>query len=232
MSPPEIWGPIIWTFLHTLAEKVYESSYPELADSLFSYIYRICMVLPCPDCSNHAKRFLSNIKKESLRTKEDLRGMLFMFHNAVNRRKNKSHFPKNKLSEMYQPKNIIHAYQDFVHIYGEQSGNIRLLSDSFQRKILLKQLKKWLLQNITHFESSSISVPTTSIQPPISLPTTSIQPSISVSTPSIQPSIQPSISLPTNGTHVSMNYHSRPPFIVSSPSPSVLPSKRFFKFVT
>ena len=41
MSPPEIWGPPIWTLFHVLAERINENAYPFIYNSLFNYILRI-----------------------------------------------------------------------------------------------------------------------------------------------------------------------------------------------
>ena len=43
MAPPEIWGPPVWNFIHTLAEKVNEDYFNVIKTSLFSIIKRICI---------------------------------------------------------------------------------------------------------------------------------------------------------------------------------------------
>ena len=58
-----VWGPPTWTMLHILAEKVNETDYPRLSAQLFGMVKRICAVLPCPECSEHATTFLNTIKQ-------------------------------------------------------------------------------------------------------------------------------------------------------------------------
>jgi hypothetical protein len=61
---PQVWGPPIWILFHTLAEKINESDYSRIGLELYGYIRQICNYLPCPDCSQHATRFLSTVKIE------------------------------------------------------------------------------------------------------------------------------------------------------------------------
>ena len=56
MSPSQ-WGPPTWLFMHTLAEKIKEDSYPIIGKQLIYNIIQICNLLPCPDCSEHSKTF-------------------------------------------------------------------------------------------------------------------------------------------------------------------------------
>ena len=62
MSPPEVWGPAIWTLFHTLVEQISEEAFPYVSADLFKMIVRICKFLPCPECSKDATIFLAKIK--------------------------------------------------------------------------------------------------------------------------------------------------------------------------
>ena len=53
---PTTWGPPVWRFFHTLAEKMNEDKFQELGPQLFNLIRKICRVLPCPDCSMPKKQ--------------------------------------------------------------------------------------------------------------------------------------------------------------------------------
>ena len=81
MSPPEVWGPPIWTLFHVLAEKINERAYPFYAGQLFSVIKNICSALPCPECTSDASIFLGKIKIQDLKTKNDFKNMVYLFHN-------------------------------------------------------------------------------------------------------------------------------------------------------
>ena len=86
MSPSQ-WGPPTWLFMHTIAEKIKEDSYPIIGKQMIYNLIQICNLLPCPDCSEHAKTFWTNVKVGNIQTKSDLINLLFVFHNCVNKRK-------------------------------------------------------------------------------------------------------------------------------------------------
>jgi hypothetical protein len=46
--------------------------------------------------------------------------------------------------------NTIAVYNNFVNVYHTR-GNMKLLAESFQRKIVLIDFKKWLMKNIQSF---------------------------------------------------------------------------------
>jgi hypothetical protein len=149
MSPNK-WGPPIWTFFHTLAEKISEEHFTLVFPTLFDFIKRICKVLPCPDCSQHATIFLSKVNPVGVKTKNDFKNIMYIFHNIVNRRKNKPFFDSKELTNKYGNNNSIIAYNNFVAAF-HTKGNMKLLADTFQRKLVLTDFKKWFLTNIRYF---------------------------------------------------------------------------------
>ena len=79
MSPSN-WGPPTWFFMHTLAEKIKDESFPIVGQHVIMSIIQICNHLPCPECAQHAKEFWSKVKISSIKTKTDLINVLFVFH--------------------------------------------------------------------------------------------------------------------------------------------------------
>jgi len=153
MVRPEIWGPPIWTFFHVLAEKIKETEFTRVNNQLFSLIKRICSYLPCPECSKHAGEFLRKINMIQINTKDKFRGMLYVFHNVVNLRKRKNPFNFEHLVN-YRNIKLIHAFNNFVHVYNTK-GNMNMLTESFQRSLLLKDLRKWLMVNYFAFDDTN-----------------------------------------------------------------------------
>jgi len=149
MSPNQ-WGPPTWTLFHTLAEKMNEEAFPVLMPQFIFFLKRICSVLPCPECSQHSTQFWKNINVAGIKTKTDLKNMLFLFHNIVNKRKGKPLFINDALSDLYKDQNIINVFNQFVSVY-QTKGNMQLLADSFQRKLLLVPFKQWIMSNIQNF---------------------------------------------------------------------------------
>ena len=50
------WGPSTWIFMHTLASKIKETSFPSFGKNLIMILIQICNNLPCPECAQHAKQ--------------------------------------------------------------------------------------------------------------------------------------------------------------------------------
>jgi hypothetical protein len=147
---PEQWGPPVWTLFHCLTLKIKPDSYPLIGKQLFSFIYRICLFLPCPECSSHAKQFLEKINFNTLKTKDDLKNIIYVFHNYVNKRKKKPMFDFALFDATYVQKNLVGVLNRFFGVYNTK-GNMKLLAESFQRQILIKDFKKWIIQNESHF---------------------------------------------------------------------------------
>ena len=89
MSPPEVWGPAVWTLFHALTSQINPNAYPRVSNSMFSIIFRICKYLPCPECSRDATMALSKIDVNKYKTKDSLKNMFYLFHNWVNSKKRK-----------------------------------------------------------------------------------------------------------------------------------------------
>jgi len=157
MSPPEVWGPAVWTLFHTLIEKMNPDAYPYLIQSLFNIIVRICKVLPCPECSKDATIFLAKINIKDYKTKLEFKNMLYLFHNWVNAKKRKplyNYANMNKYANLYLPLVI----NDFIAKYNTK-GNMKLLTESFQRTFVVKDLIKWFKANSRAFIKPPIIKP-------------------------------------------------------------------------
>jgi hypothetical protein len=150
MTQPTVWGPPIWTLFHTLIEKIKEEHFKEIYIDLFHFIKQICKYLPCPDCSQHATSFLSKIKPEHISNKNDFKNMLYVFHNKVNVRKQKQIFQYSEMNK-YTNLNIITVYNKFISVYNNK-GNMKMLTESFQRQFIIKNFKEWIIKNIHCFQ--------------------------------------------------------------------------------
>jgi len=149
MSPPEIWGPAIWTLFHTLAERITEEAYPHVSPQLFKMIVRICKFLPCPECSMDATNFLAKIKMSELKTKLDFKNSFYLFHNYVNAKKRKRLFNYSNMY-VYSKYRIIDVVNNFIAKY-HTKGNMKLLTESFQRQFIITDFKKWFTASIKAF---------------------------------------------------------------------------------
>lgn len=153
MSPPEVWGPAVWTFFHTLAENVNDNQPTSFIQQIFWQIKRICGFLPCPECSRDATIFLGKININEIKTKQNLIDKLYIFHNYVNKKKRKPLFNYSNIGK-YKTINLILVYNNFIKNYNTK-GNMKLLAESFQRKLIVNDLKKWFIINIIRFTNNS-----------------------------------------------------------------------------
>lgn len=148
MSPNQ-WGPPTWIFMHTLAEKIKDSSYPAIGKQLIHFLTSICKNLPCPECSQHAKEFWAKVKVQNINSRQDLVSLLFVFHNMVNRRKGLKPFKYEDL-QYYKTRGVIETFNIFARNFTTR-GNMNLINESFHRNMMLSNLRTWLMNNIQHF---------------------------------------------------------------------------------
>jgi len=156
MSPPEIWGPAVWRLFHTLSERINENAYSVLAPQLFNFIVRICKFLPCPECSNDASNFLAKIKISDMKNKTEFKNTFYLFHNWVNAKKRKPLYNYSNMG-IYNQYRLVDVVNNFIANY-HTKGNMKLLTESFQRKLIISDFKRWFTYSINGF-MPIISVP-------------------------------------------------------------------------
>lgn len=151
MAPPEVWGPPIWTFFHTITTKIKDDLDGNVYKGLFVIIKTICKHLPCPSCSTDATIFLSKINEDSVNSKQKLINNIYIFHNYVNSKTNKKLFNYNMILN-YAHLNLAVTIRQFIKTY-HTAGNMNLLNESFQRQLAMKEFKRWIRTNIKAFGS-------------------------------------------------------------------------------
>ena len=147
-----LWGPAIWFLLHTLAEKVKPELFSSIRVELLNNIYSICVNLPCPLCSNHAKEYLDKVNFNAIQSKNDLKILLFNFHNDVNKRKNYGLFSKEELDEKYSKANTVNIIHNFMYYFKDKNRSPKLIADDLQRRHIAVILKQWFSNNLQHFD--------------------------------------------------------------------------------
>lgn len=146
------WGEPIWTFFHTLAEKIKPEYYQQKSKELFDIIKLICKNLPCPICTEHATKYLNKISFLSLKTKDDMKLMLFQFHNEVNKRKQYQPFSLSELDSKYANAITINIMNNFIVSYSKKSRNVQMIATEMSKTAALKYTRKWLNDNMLIFE--------------------------------------------------------------------------------
>jgi hypothetical protein len=146
-----IWGPAVWFLFHTLAEKVREEVFSTIRIELLNNIYSISVNLPCPMCATHAKEYLDKVNFNRIQTKEDLKNMLFQFHNEVNKRKNITLFPREELDEKYSKAVTVNIIHNFMHHFQDKYRSPKLIANDLLRRRIVNVLKEWFSRNISNF---------------------------------------------------------------------------------
>jgi hypothetical protein len=145
------WGEPTWILFHTLAEKVNENTFSQIRVELLNTIYSICANLPCPDCAEHATAYLNGINFKTIQTKEQLKYMLYTFHNTVNAKKGVELFPISNLDK-YAQMNLITVIYTFMPFFQDKSNSIRMIANDFHRNRIASQLKIWFNAYISYFD--------------------------------------------------------------------------------
>ena len=149
MSPPEVWGPAVWRLFHTLSERLNDNAYNALSRQLFGFFVRICKFLPCPDCSNDASIFLAKIRFSDIKNKIEFKNTFYLFHNWVNAKKRKPLFNYGNINN-YSKYRLVDVLNDFYAKY-QTKGNMKLLTESFQRQFVVKDFNNWIKYTIAAF---------------------------------------------------------------------------------
>ncbi len=152
MVSKDVWGPSTWTLFHTLAEKIKEEHFNQVIPDMLLVVKRICMNLPCPDCSAHATQIMSRVTPAQFPTKESFKVFLLHFHNSVNVRTSKRPFTMEELNAKYVRANTFVVVPHFVKVFSHRNTNVRLLINSFHKDILIKDFIKWMRENAFKFD--------------------------------------------------------------------------------
>ena len=150
--PQMLWGEPTWLFLHTLAEKMKEEHFDTVKKGFLNIIYTICINLPCPNCAEHAKKYLDNINFKTINTKDKLKQMLCNFHNMVNSKKRTTIMSMEDCNKKYSLANTRNIIANFINSFEKGNKNRSLISDDFHRMQISKYIKEWLVENIKYFD--------------------------------------------------------------------------------
>jgi len=130
-----VWGHITWLFFHTLAEKVRDEHYEEARPTIRKTLLDMCASLPCPECSQHATQYLSRVDFGRIRTRKDLKLMLFAFHNKVNRDLGKPQAGISQLDRYYHA-DIDQIVSFFMRTYDQQQFSYGRIFQSTRVNVL------------------------------------------------------------------------------------------------
>lgn len=85
---PNVWGPPLWTFMHTLSFNYEKNPTKVDKQNMFNFFDSLRHVIPCETCRNHYDEFFkkNNIQK-ALNSRDELIDWVLACHNNVNKLK-------------------------------------------------------------------------------------------------------------------------------------------------
>ena len=122
-----IWGQHLWRLLHSIPYKLTNSNNKDKAIKIIQKFYSL---LPCNECYDHAKLYLSknniNIETNNLEEiKQILDKYIFDFHNTVNVRLKKDIKKEYKSYDLYKQTKALHTIDmsEIRKIYRNKHNN-------------------------------------------------------------------------------------------------------------
>ena len=147
-----VWGQPTWFVLHTLAHKIKDEYFDQLRPSFIELIVRICTNLPCPMCANHASEYLRRINFDAIQTKQDIKDLLFQFHNSVNVRKSMPQLSYAELDAKYDAANTVNIVQNFMATFQQSHNNgAQINVNTFSKNRAITHFNNWFRQNLVFF---------------------------------------------------------------------------------
>ena len=146
------WGNATWLFFHVLAEKIKDQEYNNEKQTIVNIIKGICNNLPCPDCRQHASKYMTRLSIDHIPTKRDLKKLLFTFHNFVNDRLKKPNMSEEILKN-YSDKNFHNVITIFIKIFSKPVYNSRLMTDNLNRNLFNKSIINYFHKNLQKYEN-------------------------------------------------------------------------------
>jgi len=136
------WGTALWIFLHVLANKIKSDSFHIIRNELLQNIHTICNNISCNICKTHATEYLEKHNFMHIKTVNEFKIFLFIFHNSVNLKKNRELFLFENLTK----------YDEFkLSVVLQSILKYNYIFDTNNENEIINTLKTWFSTNITYF---------------------------------------------------------------------------------
>ena len=145
------WGPPTWTLLHIIPEKIDHDKFVKYKDSIIRLIVTICSNLPCPNCSQHASEYMKRVNFIAIKTPEDLKKMLFVFHNSVNQRKGYAQYSYDDMNK-YVDLDYTTVVSEFMSHFQKKIYAPNLMAQQIYRQSQVAIVKTWFKEHIDIFQ--------------------------------------------------------------------------------
>ena len=143
MLTKEEWGNATWYLFHTLAFKLKEE-FSNLIPNLINFIKITCNELPCPDCKEHATKYIKYYNINNVKNRNDLIEYLNKFHNSVNLNLQKPEMSIETSNELYNRAKTDYIIRNYIQIIKKPTGNMNFMMNTFSRQTTLATFIKFI----------------------------------------------------------------------------------------
>ena len=153
MSGLSRWASPTWIFFHTYAAKINKDFFETNPPQCLAIIKNICKCLPCGECTRHVENYMKRVNATTVKTKEQLIQMLFVFHNTVSIRTQKPPFARSVLLN-YESARIDGVFINFLNGYSSKYGPMApgKISNLGRRRGTARSVQDWMRVNWSRFQ--------------------------------------------------------------------------------
>ena len=140
--------------MHSIAEQIKNEDFDNYKFKFLNIIKNICLNLPCRISSQSSIFFLNNLNINTLQKLDDIKMMLYLFHNYINKNNKKQIFNFSD-TKKYKDVNISKAFGLFYNLY---SNNLYLRKSVNYNNMLLviNEINKFIEENIFYYDKIQI----------------------------------------------------------------------------
>lgn len=142
---PKIWGPVIWTLIHSLAYNINAEDKKSIQE-LYYVISNMISSVPCPTCSSDGAAIIKTIPANRINTKTDIMNTLIYVHNRVNTKLSKPQFNPLDNESKYKNVNLVSYVNQYHHIMTQRKYN-RDLMHGWRMKRCIAQFVSYMTNN-------------------------------------------------------------------------------------
>lgn len=150
MPEKKVWGNACWFLFHVAAMRIRSERQDQIQRLLDKIIY-VCRHLPCPICTEHAVNTFNSIRRENIKTKEDLILCIFQLHNIVNARTKKPQFSIEDHNKMYENAPLDVVFNNWRIIMSRNLPGERNMLYTMSRNNMVKDVTSFFVNNRSSF---------------------------------------------------------------------------------
>lgn len=153
MSTKQEWGNACWHLIHGLTFKM-KTDDKKIIDQLMVLLYNVCVNLPCPECSEHAKETFTQARNNGIKVNslDELQAFWWKFHNLVNMRTGKEWVLFEDAKSKYEKARLFHIVNNFVRIMKRNIPGERSMMYSMSRNNAVEKMFNFIKENQASFD--------------------------------------------------------------------------------